>query len=93
MEYRYADTFDVDDYACFACKISLRDSTYTSYENPSSHDCLVGKSDHVMVHFRLCIPCGDKIRGTKLTESQKLKRRRMMSMVDDFVKENKDARL
>ena len=86
MEFRYEDTYDDEDYTCYVCKLPLHDITHTSYENPSSYDCFTGKSDYVLVHFRLCIPCGDKIRGTKLTEGQKLKRDHMMRLVDAFVK-------
>jgi hypothetical protein len=92
MEYRYADTYDCEETKCYACRLDISKVTHTSYENPSSHECFTGKADHVMVHFKLCLPCGDKIRGTVLTEGQKLRRDHMLRMVDAFVEEE-NARL
>ena len=93
MEYRYAETYDCAATKCYACGLDISNVTHTSYENPSSHECLIGKADHVLVHFKLCIPCGDKIRGTVLTEGQKLERDRMLRLVDAFCAEELDDRL
>lgn len=81
MEYRYADTYDCESTDCYACGLDISSVTRTSHTTI--------EDGVVVFHFPLCIPCGDKMSGIMLTEAQKLRRDRMLRLVDEFVEQEK----